>query len=78
MEKGGGYNCLFVTSSFCFANDLCVCDVQNWCLCRRDIVMGWGLIVIVCICVIVCFLCSVFVFMLTGHWYGEGGWCGQE
>ena len=33
MEKGGGYNCLFVTSSFCFANDLSVCDVQNWCLC---------------------------------------------
>ena len=33
MEKGEGYNCLFVTSSFCFANDLCVCDVQNWCLC---------------------------------------------
>ena len=31
--EGGGYNCLFVTSIFCFANDLFVCDVQNWCLC---------------------------------------------
>ena len=33
MEKGGGCNGMFVTSSICVTNDLCVYDVQNWSLC---------------------------------------------